>query len=132
MKTRFAAAVLTTLCATAACAQTNVGVSIGIRQPGVYGRIELGNFPPPPVVYAQPVLIAPPAVVVQQEPLYLYVPVVQQRQWGRHCARYAACGRPVYFVQERWVVERYDEDRGRGRGKHKKSKHDKHDKHGDD
>ena len=24
-------------------AQTNVGVSIGINQPGVYGRIDIGN-----------------------------------------------------------------------------------------
>ena len=28
-----------------ALGQTNVGVSIGINQPGVYGRIDIGNFP---------------------------------------------------------------------------------------
>ena len=32
-------------------AQTSVGVSIGINQPGVYGRIDIGNYPPPVLVY---------------------------------------------------------------------------------
>ena len=52
-----------------AFAQTSVGVSIGINQPGVYGRIDLGNFPQPQVVYSRPVLIAPPVRYVQQQPL---------------------------------------------------------------
>ena len=25
-----------------------------------------------------------------------------RRHWRKHCARYDACGRPVYFVQEDW------------------------------
>ena len=42
----------------------NIGVSIGINQPGVYGRIDIGNndYGPPALVYPQPVIIAPPAV----------------------------------------------------------------------
>lgn len=113
-------------------AQTNVGVSIGIHQPGVYGRIDIGSFPPPPVVYAQPIVVAPTPVAVYQQPIYLYVPVAYQRDWPRYCGRYRACGQPVYFVQERWVQERYrsahdgkrggkqwrrgdDDDRGRDR-----------------
>ena len=126
-------------------AQTNVGISIGINQPGVYGRINIGNLPPPPLVYAQPVLIAPPPVVVQRAPIYLYVPPMHEQNWRRYCGSYNACGQPVYFVRDDWVRERYEHDhpgwdRGRHRGwdkqdkydKHGKGdKHDKRDKHGD-
>jgi hypothetical protein len=123
---------LAALASLPAAAQTSVGVSIGINQPGVYGRIDIGNFPPPPVVYTQPVVIAPTPVAVYQRPVYLYVPPGHQKDWRKHCRHYAACGQPVYFVQERWVVERYEEHRhhgrgddhpgrakGRGKGKHK-------------
>jgi hypothetical protein len=92
-------------------AETNVGVSISVHQPGVYGRIDIGNFPPPPVVYAQPVVIVPSPVAIYQRPVYLYVPPGHQKNWAKHCSRYAACGQPVYFVQERWVVDRYHERR---------------------
>jgi hypothetical protein len=117
--TRHLVALLTALSALAAlpaAAQTSVGVSIGINQPGVYGRIDIGNFPPPPVVYTQPVVIVPTPVAVYQRPVYLYVPPGHQKNWAKHCGRYAACGQPVYFVQERWVVERYEEHHHRGRG----------------
>lgn len=129
------AALAITLAAAPAFAQTSVGVSIGIHQPGVYGRIDIGNFPPPPVIYPQPVVIVPTPVAVYQRPVYLYVPPGHQKNWGKYCGRYAACGQPVYFVQETWVRERYDErrhddDRGRGhgrghdKGKGKGNKHD--------
>lgn len=119
-----------------AVAQTSVGVSIGIHQPGVYGRIDIGNVPPPPVVYPQPVVIAPGPVAVYQRPVYLYVPPGHQRDWARHCARYAACGQPVYFVQERWVEQRWEDERrhrhdddgpGRGRGRGHGHGHGRHD-----
>jgi hypothetical protein len=98
----------------------DVGVGITIREPGVYGRIEIGNYPPPPVLYPQPVVFARPAVVVQQAPpLYLYVPPGHAKNWGKHCGRYNACARPVYFVQETWVQQRYEEKHGKGHGKHK-------------
>jgi hypothetical protein len=100
-----------------AFSQTSVGVSIGINQPGVYGQINIGNFPQPRFINPQPILIAPPARYVQQEPMYLYVPPGHQQNWGKHCHRYNACGRPVYFVHEDWVRERYEEQRrGEGRG----------------
>ena len=100
-----------------ALAQTSVGVSIGIAQPGVYGQINFGNLPPPPVIYPQPILYAPPRVAVVQQPVYLYVPPGHQKNWGKHCARYGACGRPVYFGQESWVRERYESEGGHGQGK---------------
>lgn len=123
---------LTAAAALSANAQAQVGVSIGINQPGVYGRINIGNVAPPPVVYAQPMVIVQQPVAVQRAPIYLYVPATHQQNWASYCSRYGACGQPVYFVQERWVRERYEQahpgsDNGRHRGwdKHegKKAKH---------
>jgi hypothetical protein len=123
-------------CAVApALAETNVGVSIGINQPGVYGRIDIGNYPQPAVVYAQPVIIAPTPVAVYQRPIYLYVPPGHQKHWAKHCGQYNACGQPVYFVQEGWVREHYrrdDRDDDRYRGRHEKRKHGHGRGHGDD
>lgn len=94
----------------AAMAGVDVGVGVTIREPGVYGRIEIGNgAPPPPVIYRQPVVIAQPVVVAPQPPLYLYVPPGHAKKWGKHCYKYDACGRQVYFVREEWVRARYVE-----------------------
>ena len=110
--------------AAGAFAETSVGVSVGINQPGVYGRIDIGNFPQPAVVFAQPIVIAPPRVAVA--PAYLYVPPGHQKNWAKHCAKYNACGQPVYFVQESWVRDRYEEQQhghGNSKGKGKGNKH---------
>lgn len=93
----------------------------GALAPGVYGRIEIGNAPPPPLIYAQPVIIQRPAVVVQQQPLYLHVPPGHAKKWSKHCAKYNACGQPVYFVKVNG-----DDDYERGKHKHKQ-KHKHHD-----
>lgn len=102
-------------------ALAQVSVSIGINQPGVYGRIHIGDAPRPALVVPEPVIVTPPSVRVERQPIYLYVPPAHQRDWHRYCGRYAACGQPVYFVQEQWVRDRYErehprEDRGRHRG----------------
>jgi hypothetical protein len=105
-------------------AAPNVGVSIGINQPGVYGRIDIGGYPQPALVYPEPVVIVQQPVAVQRQPIYLYVPLAHQQNWRRYCGRYSACGQPVYFVQDRWVRERWQEehtrrehgDNGRHRG----------------
>ena len=112
-------------------AQTTVGVSVGINQPGVYGRIDIGNRPPPIVVNQQPVIIVQQPVAVMRQPIYLYVPPGHQKKWNKHCNRYDACGQPVYFVQEQWVVERYRnehpgwQDARYGRDGH----HDRYERH---
>jgi hypothetical protein len=120
MKKILSALALLGVC-TLAQAGTNIGVVVDINQPGVYGRVELGNRPPPPVIYQQPVIITQPVIVAQQPvyvqpaPLYLKVPPGHSKKWAKHCYKYNACGQPVYFVQ-------YDDY---GRGKHgKKHKHD--------
>src|SRR4051812_43390897 len=106
---RFALLACTLALPLSAAAQTQVGVSVDIYQPGVYGRIDIGNLPPPPVILPRPVLIAPPSVAVRSAPpLYLYVPPGHQKHWAKHCAAYNACGQPVYFVKEEWVRERYE------------------------
>ena len=88
----------------AVSAQAQVYVSgsvVGALAPGVYGRIDIGQAPPPPLLYAQPLVIQQPAVVVQQEPVYLYVPRDHAKHWRKHCRQYQACGQPVYFVRDR-------------------------------
>ena len=117
MKLIFALAVLV---GSAGSALAQTSVSIGINQPGVYGRINIGDVPRPALYLAEPVLIAPPRVVVQQQPVYYYVPTVQQQNWRRYCGRYNACGQPVYFVRDEWVRERYEHEHpGWNRGRHR-------------
>lgn len=101
---------LSTAAIAPAFAGPNVGVSIGINQPGVYGRVDIGSYPQPALVYPEPVVIVPSPVAVQRQPIYLYVPIEQQRRWRYYCGRYSACGQPVYFVQERWVRDRYEQE----------------------
>ena len=116
------------LCAAAAQAQPGVNVIVGGEvAPGVYGRVEIGNAPPPPVYYPRPVtIVRPPPRVVVEAPIYLHVPPGHARHWSKHCRAYNACGRPVYFVRSAeyepgYRPERHDDEHGhdkeRGRGK---------------
>lgn len=92
----------------------DIGVSIEIAQPGVYGRIDVGRFPQPRVILPQPVIVEPPRVVVQ--PVYLWVPPGHRKNWKKHCREYNACGVPVYFVRHDWYDEHVMKGKGRGRG----------------
>lgn len=85
----------------------DVGVSVTIGEPGFYGRIVLGNVPPPRVIYAEPVIIHQRAVVVERSPIYLRVPYGHEKKWDKHCRKYNACGQPVYFVQNDWYQQEY-------------------------
>ena len=113
------ALVLAVTGAGSALAQTSV--SIGINQPGVYGRVRIGDVPPPALWRPEPVLVAPPRrVVVQPQPVYLYVPPAHQQNWRRYCGRYGACGQPVYFVRDEWVRERWEREHpGWNHGRHR-------------
>jgi hypothetical protein len=120
---RFVLAALLTASASAAFA-TDVGVSISVGQPGFYGQIDIGRAPPPVLVYPQPVVIQPVRVVqpVPVQPLYLHVPPGHAKDWGKHCKKYDACSRPVYFVKDDWYnnvyVPHYQEEHGgKGNGK---------------
>jgi hypothetical protein len=112
----------------------DIGVSVQISQPGVYGRIDIGRFPQPQVVVAQPVIIQRPVYVqqaqVQQpqmyrapEPVYMWVPPGHRKNWRKHCREYNACGVPVYFVRDDWYDKKVkghgrDDGPGKGRDKH--------------
>jgi hypothetical protein len=102
MKRAYCLAVVLALGATAANA-ADVDISVAIHgeiAPGVYGRVDLGGRPPPPLVYVRPVIIEqPPARVVVAEPLYLHVPPGHAKAWRLHCREYHACNRQVYFVR---------------------------------
>jgi hypothetical protein len=108
----------------------NVSISATITGevvPGVYGHVVLGNRPPPPLVYAQPV-VAVPVVVAERmpmEPIYLHVPPGHARNWRKHCHEYNACNRPVYFVRSAEYEPGYRPDR------RKEHEHAHHDDHGD-
>ena len=88
----------------------DVGISVNVGQPGFYGRIDVGNMPPPPVavIYPQPVVVVPGGpVMVERRPIYLHVPPGHQKNWRRHCGQYAACGQPVYFVRDDYYHAHY-------------------------
>lgn len=127
MKTtiKFAAALLV-LAPMLGASAAEVGVSVQISQPGVYGRIDIGRFPQPQLVVAQPVVVTRPVVVVQQapQPVYMWVPPGHRKNWRKHCGSYNACGVPVYFVQDQWYGQHVD-PKGKGHGKDHDKDHGK-------
>jgi hypothetical protein len=125
MKKQLIACALIAAAALPAMAQTNVGVSVSVNQPGVYGRIDIGNFPQPAVIYPQPVIIQQTPVVMQQQPIYLHVPPGHAKNWRKHCHKYGACNQRVYFVQERWYNDHYAH---RHDDRHRHDRHDHHDR----
>ena len=129
--------ILSALAAAATCAQAqNVSVNAVITGqvvPGVYGQVVLGNAPPPPVVYQQPVVVAPVVGAPPMEPIYLHVPPGHAKHWRKHCAEYHACGRPVYFVRSAEYEPGFDRERWEhehGHGHHEHGEHGDHE-HGD-
>lgn len=83
----------------------NVGMSVSVGQPGFYGQIDIGGYPPPPVIYRQPIMVEP--VIVDRPPIYLRVPPGHAKNWGKHCHQYHACGERVFFVQDAWYNREY-------------------------
>jgi hypothetical protein len=81
-------------------------LSLSVGQPGFYGRINIGGYPPPDVVYAQPVVVEQ-GVPMDQPPVYMRVPPEQSGNWGRYCHHYHACGQRVMFVQDGWYHNQY-------------------------
>ena len=107
----------------------DVGVSVSVGQPGFYGRIDIGNAPPPVLIYPQPVVIQKVYVAQPPPPLYLHVPPGHAQKWSKHCHKYDACSRPVYFVKDDWYNNVYvphyrqvhasSNGKGQGKGKNK-------------
>jgi hypothetical protein len=133
MKRLFFAAALAL--ATVPALAADVAMSISIGQPGFYGQIDIGGYPPPPVIYQQPRVMYRSAV--NRQPIYLNVPPGHARNWRKHCRQYNACGERVYFVQNNWYERQYvpqyqkkhhdrRDDRSNGR------RYNRYDKHDDD
>jgi hypothetical protein len=122
---KFLIAVVATSCVVPAFA-ADVGVSINVDQPGLYGQINIGNVAPPQVIYAQPVIVQR-APEYRGGPLYLHVPPGHEKHWNKHCAEYNACGRPVYFVREDWYNNEYAPRHGHGHGHGDDDGGDEHD-----
>lgn len=126
MKRPLSAAALALL---AASAFADVGVSITMGQPGFYGRIDLGDAPPPQVIYAQPLIIVPGPPGPVPEPYYLRVPPGFERHWAKHCHDYDACGHPVFFVRDKWYRDVYVphyRERGRHEGRDERERERRH------
>lgn len=83
----------------------DVGVSVSLGQPGFYGRIDIGDYPRPKVLYSQPRMIrrGPSG----RPPIYLHVPPGHAKNWRRHCGAYNACDERVYFVRDGWYNNQY-------------------------
>jgi hypothetical protein len=119
---RTAVAAFLVAAAVPAAAETRVQVIIASDvRPGVYGRVELGPAPPPPLLYERPVFALPPPPAMRRpEPVYLHVPPGHAKNWSKHCHKYDACGRPVYFVRS----AEYDAPKPKKPKKEKKDKRD--------
>ncbi|HQW37793.1 MAG TPA: hypothetical protein PLK52_01085 [Usitatibacteraceae bacterium] len=119
MRKMLASAFLILAAAAAPLAQAaNVDLRVilsGELAPGIYGRVDFGTAPPPPLLRPDPVIImrkpGPPAT-----PLYLHVPPGHAKNWRKHCHRYGACYRPVYFVKS----AEHEPGHKRGKGKREK------------
>ena len=135
MKRFLIAAALAAAAVTAPAPAADVGVSVSIGQPGFYGRIDIGGYPQPQVIYRQPMVIE--RVSVERPPIYLRVPPGHAKKWSKHCHEYNACGERVFFVHDNWYqgeyVPRYQEKhRERGDDDRGNDKKDKNDRHGKD
>ena len=116
----------------------DVGVSVNIGEPGFYGRVDIGDFPQPRVIYRDPVVVEHVIVEHEPPPLYLRVPPGHAKHWSKHCREYDACGRPVYFVRDDWYQKVYvprwherhhdreDEHHGRDEDRHDEGEHHGH------
>jgi len=117
------------LCGALSTRAGDLGINVivsGQVAPGIYGQVQIGNAAPPPLVYAQPMLIEPQAA--PPPPVYLHVPPEHAKNWRKHCHEYHACNRPVYFIRS----AEYEPDYARRHYGHEHDEHHDHDEHGRD
>lgn len=84
---------------------SDVGISIRVGEPGFYGRIDIGGYPPPQVIYRQPRVMYRAAL--ERPPIYMHVPPGHAKNWRKHCSAYNACNERVYFVRSEWYDREY-------------------------
>lgn len=133
MKLFITSAVIAAAMFTGSALAADVGLSVSIGQPGFYGRIDIGDFPQPRVVYTQPVIIER-GVALSRPPVYLRVPPGHEKNWKKHCHEYHACGERVMFVRDDWYereyVPRYQEKHREHRDDHRDKGKGKNNEHG--
>ncbi len=105
MKRILAAVAIAASTITAPALAGDVGVSISVGQPGFYGRLDLGGYPAPVLIYPEPRIVH--RVTVERPPIYLRVPPGHAKNWRKYCHRYDACGERVYFIQDNWYHHEY-------------------------
>jgi|ERR1700730_4739254 len=110
----------------------DLGIQIilsGQVAPGIYGQVQIGNNSPPPLVYAQPMLIVPQEA--PPPPVYLHVPPGHARNWRRYCREYNACNRPVYFVRSAEYEPDYERRRYDDEHRHERDDEHRHERDGE-
>jgi hypothetical protein len=127
MKRFLIAAAIAAATATTPALATDVGVSVSIGQPGFYGRLDIGGYPQPQVIYRQPIAIQ--RIPAHRPPIYLRVPPGHAKHWSKHCREYNACGERVYFVQDNWYNREYVP---RYQKQHRDRRGDRRDERGND
>ena len=109
----------------------DVNVSLSVGQPGFYGRIDMGDYPQPRVLYRQPRMVE--RVEMDRPPIYMRVPPGHAQNWRRHCREYNACGERVYFVQDNWYRHEYmPRYRDRHQDYRDDDRNNRHDRRNDD
>lgn len=138
MKRFLIAAALAAATVTAPALAANVGVSISVGDPHFYGRLDIGDYPQPQVIYRRPMIIE--RVEMDRPPVYLRVPPGHRKHWNRHCREYNACGERVFFVRDNWYNREYapryreqhrDRQDNRGNGRQDERRNHGNDRHGD-
>lgn len=123
----FVLAVLTAAISVSAGA-ADVGVSVSVGQPGFFGRLDIGDYPQPQLLYPQPRMIR--RGPESRPPVYMHVPPGHARNWQKHCSAYNACNERVYFVRDGWYnnqyVPRYQERNRSRQDEHRDGRRDDH------
>ena len=98
-------AVCCSICLFFVAAPAQASTSIIVDEPGFYGRLDLGGYPSPRLMYPDAIIID--RVASPPPPAYLRVPPGHAKKWAKHCHRYNACGQPVFFVDDEWYKSVY-------------------------
>lgn len=105
----------------------DIDLSIRIDQPGFYGTIDIGDYPPPRLIYRQPIIIERERGS-HRSPVYLHVPRKHSKNWRKYCRQYHACDKQAYFVRDDWYnreyIPRYQKQHDTNRNDHRNDHRD--------
>ena len=87
---------------------TEVGMASNFGQGDYYGRLDLEGYPPPSVIFRQPIAVERTVLGKdQRKPIYLRVRPNHAQHWRSHCDEYAACSELILFVRDSWYKREY-------------------------